>query len=82
MKKARITIRLDEKDLIDIERMANKYGMDSSKYIRFCVQSTIKHDSIPKSEVVKLLHLLLSNSDFVKNKKLCNRVKELYDRWK
>lgn len=82
MKKSRITIRLDEKDLIDIERMANKYGMDTSKYVRFCVQSTIKNEFIPKSEVVKLMHLLLSNGDFVKNRKLCNRVKELYDRWK
>ena len=81
MKNSRISIRFDEKDLIEIDRMATKYGSDTSKYIRFCVRSTIRNESIPKSEVLKLLHLLLSNGDFQKNKKLSNHVKELYEQW-
>ena len=81
MKNSRISIRFNEKDLIEIDRMARKYGSDTSKYIRFCVQSTMKNESIPKSEVLKLLHLLLSNGDFQKNKKLSNHVKELYEQW-
>lgn len=81
MKNSRISIRFNEKDLIEIEKMARKYGSDTSKYIRFCVQSTIKNESIPKAEVLKLLHLLLSNSDFIKNKKLSNHVREVYDQW-
>ena len=81
MKNSRICIRFVEKDLMEIERMARKYGSDTSKYIRFCVKSTIQNESIPKSEVLKLLHLLLSNSDFQKNKKLSNHVKELYEQW-
>ena len=81
MKNSRISIRFNEKDLIEIEEMARKHGYDVSKYIRFCVQSTMKNESIPKSEVIKLMYLLLSNGDFVKNRKLCNHVKEMYDRW-
>ena len=81
MKNSRISIRFNEKDLIEIDRMARKYGSDTSKYIRFCVQATMKNESIPKSEVLKLLHLLLSNGDFQKNKKLSNHVKELYEQW-
>ena len=81
MKNTRISIRFNEKDLIEIEEMAGKYGFDISKYIRFCVRSTMQNESIPKSEVLKLIHQLLSNSDFVKIRKLSNHVKELYDRW-
>lgn len=81
MKKSRISIRFNEKDLIEIEEMARKHGYDVSKYIRFCVQSTMKNESIPKSEVIKLMHLLLSNSDFMRIRKLSKHVKERYEQW-
>lgn len=81
MKNSRISIRFNEKDLIEIEEMARKHGYDVSKYIRFCVQSTMKNESIPKSEVIKLMHLLLSNSDFMRIRKLSKHVKERYEQW-
>ena len=81
MKDGRVSIRFNEKDLMEIEKIAKKYGYDTSKFIRFCVHSTIKNESIPKSEVLKLLHFLLINNEFLKIKKLSNHVKELYDRW-
>ena len=81
MKNSRISIRFNEKDLIEIEEMARKHGYDLSKYIRFCVQSTMKNESIPKSEVMKLMHLLLSNSDFMRIRKLSKHLKERYEQW-
>ena len=81
MKNSRISIRFNEKDLIEIEEMARKHGYDVSKYSRFCVQSTMKNESIPKSEVIKLMHLLLSNSDFMRIRKLSKHVKERYEQW-
>ena len=81
MKNTRISVRFDDKDILEIEKMARKYGYDTSEFIRFCVRSTINNEAIPKSEVLKLMHLLLSNNDFMKLKRLSSHVKEIYDRW-
>lgn len=78
MKKlASITIRVDEDELEEIRRRANKLKISSSEFVRFCVNNAIKQNYVPKTRIMYFLHKIYTDTELKKQEKLMKIAKEL-----
>ena len=72
-----ITIRVDKDELDAIKRKANNLKLNSSEFVRFCVNNSIQENYTPKAKVMLFLHKIYSDSELKKNKKIVKLAEEL-----
>ena len=71
MKDIRLTIRISKEESEQIERKAKENHMNTSEFARFCIDSAIRDNYVPKIELVKLVHRILlvcQNHPEIRNK--------------
>lgn len=76
-KQMSITIRVGKEELEAIRNKANNLKMNSSEYVRFCVNNAIQENYVPKTKIVQFLHKIYTDSELKKLGKLQKIVKEL-----
>ena len=76
-KQASITIRVDMEELAQIREKANNLKMNSSEFVRFCVNNAIQQNYIPKTRIMYFLHRIYTDSELKKIDELTKITKEL-----
>lgn len=76
-KQASITIRVNADELEEIRKKANSLKINSSEYVRFCVNNAIKQNYVPKTRIMYFLHKIYTDREMKKQDRLLKIAKEL-----
>lgn len=72
-----ISIRVDKEELEEIKRKSNNLSINSSEFVRFCVNNALRENYIPKTRLLYFLHKIYSDSELKKNSKIVKLAEEL-----
>lgn len=76
----KITFRVHDKDYELIKNRADELRMNVSEFSRFCVTSVIRENYMPKTQLMYLIHQIMTDSEIQKNKALSKKFQELMEK--
>ena len=72
-----VTMRVDKEEFEEIKRKSKNLSMNSSEFVRFCVNNALHDNYIPKTKLMFFLHKIYSDSELKKLDKVVKLAKEL-----
>ena len=82
-KELRVRVRFTEEEANDLDKASELLGYKRSEFIRYCVKSEIKKDSIPKSILTNYKRKILNIVDSDRKlKEIKNDVRKEIEQWK
>lgn len=81
-KELRVSVRFTEEEANDLDKASELLGYKRSEFIRYCVKSEIKKDSIPKSILTNYKRRIIKIVDSDrKHKEMLDAVRKEMETW-